>query len=104
MSNTAKGSVSQVMGPVVDVIFEEGSLPSIYNALTMQNGEKTLTVEVVGLRRYASFEELYAHEAHTTLGYAMDEAAHPSDMSQYYDTTEIERYGVLAIEIRRISQ
>ena len=46
MSNTAKGRVSQVMGPVVDVCFEEGCLPSIYNALTMQNGNKTLTVEV----------------------------------------------------------
>ncbi len=46
MQETAKGSVLQVMGPVVDVCFEEGSLPSIYNALTMQNGEKTLTVEV----------------------------------------------------------
>ncbi len=46
MSNVARGRVSQVMGPVVDVAFEEGYLPSIYNALTMQNGEKTLTVEV----------------------------------------------------------
>ena len=46
MSQIAKGCVSQVMGPVVDVTFEEGFLPSIYNALTMQNGEKTLTVEV----------------------------------------------------------
>ena len=46
MSNTAKGVVSQVMGPVVDVTFEEGFLPSIHNALTMQNGSKTLTVEV----------------------------------------------------------
>ncbi len=46
MSDTAKGSVAQVMGPVVDVRFEEGFLPSINNALTMQNGEKTLTVEV----------------------------------------------------------
>lgn len=46
MSKEAKGTVSQVMGPVVDVSFEEGALPSIYNALTMQNGEKTLTVEV----------------------------------------------------------
>ncbi len=63
-----------------------------------------LTVEVIALRRYASFEELYAHEAHTTLGYAEGEMAHPSDMSQYYDIDEIERYGVLAIEIRRISQ
>ena len=46
MSEIARGSVSQVMGPVVDVVFEEGFLPSIYNALTMKNGEKTLTVEV----------------------------------------------------------
>ena len=46
MSDTAKGKVLQVMGPVVDVSFEEGSLPSIYNALTMQNGDKQLTVEV----------------------------------------------------------
>ena len=46
MSTLAKGRVAQVMGPVVDVVFEEGFLPSIYNALTMQNGEKTLTVEV----------------------------------------------------------
>ena len=46
MSNNTKGSVSQVMGPVVDVRFEEGFLPSIYNALTMQKGDKTLTVEV----------------------------------------------------------
>ena len=44
MSDKAKGSVAQVMGPVVDVYFEEGFLPSIYNALTMENGEKTLTV------------------------------------------------------------
>ena len=46
MSNTAKGSVAQIMGPVVDVRFEEGFLPAINNALTMMNGEKKLTVEV----------------------------------------------------------
>ncbi|MBE6628095.1 MAG: F0F1 ATP synthase subunit beta [Ruminococcaceae bacterium] len=46
MSDIAKGSVAQVMGPVVDVRFEEGFLPSINNALTMQKGDKTLTVEV----------------------------------------------------------
>ena len=46
MSNTAKGSVSQVMGPVVDVRFEDGFLPAINNALTMKVGERTLIVEV----------------------------------------------------------
>ena len=46
MSIKEKGSVSQVMGPVVDIRFEEGALPAIFNALTMKIGEKTLTVEV----------------------------------------------------------
>ena len=39
MSNI--GYVSQVMGPVVDVKFDEGKLPAIFNALTIENGEKT---------------------------------------------------------------
>ena len=46
MENKAMGIVEQVMGPVVDVYFAEGHLPAIYNALTMQNGKKKLTVEV----------------------------------------------------------
>ena len=32
-----KGHVIQVMGPVVDVKFENGQLPEIYNALTVEN-------------------------------------------------------------------
>ncbi len=46
MSNVLKGNVVQVMGPVVDVRFEEGNLPAIYNALVINMGKKTLTVEV----------------------------------------------------------
>ncbi|MBR2824574.1 MAG: F0F1 ATP synthase subunit beta [Clostridia bacterium] len=41
-----KGVVAQVMGPVVDVRFEDGHLPTIYNALKMPLGDHTLTVEV----------------------------------------------------------
>lgn len=67
-----------------------------------ETGEMLKTC-VISLRRYSNFEDLYAHEAHSTLGYAPHEVAHPSDMSQYYDMSETERYGVLAIEIRRIS-
>ena len=40
------GKVVQVMGPVVDVRFNEGELPSILNALTIPIGDRTLTVEV----------------------------------------------------------
>ncbi|MBQ9743710.1 MAG: F0F1 ATP synthase subunit beta [Clostridia bacterium] len=46
MENNNTGYVSQVMGPVVDVRFDDGRLPTIYNALTIQNGDKVLTVEV----------------------------------------------------------
>ena len=44
MENT--GIVTQVMGPVVDVRFENANLPAIYNALTIPIGDRTLTVEV----------------------------------------------------------
>ena len=40
------GKVIQVMGPVVDVLFNEGELPTIYNALTINVGQRVLTVEV----------------------------------------------------------
>ena len=46
MDNTKPGRVSQVMGPVVDVCFEEGFLPPINHALTIPIGDNTLTVEV----------------------------------------------------------
>ena len=40
------GKVIQVMGPVVDVRFNEGELPAILNALTVNIGETVLTIEV----------------------------------------------------------
>src|SRR5699024_8824810 len=46
-----KGHVLQVMGPVVDVQFENGQLPEIYNALTVEieragEAPELLTLEV----------------------------------------------------------
>ena len=46
MKERKPGKVAQVMGPVVDARFEEGSLPAIDNALTIDMGNRTLTVEV----------------------------------------------------------
>jgi len=46
VENFRIGKVTQVMGPVVDVRFNEGELPAIYNALTVPVGERILTVEV----------------------------------------------------------
>ena len=46
MEKLTVGKVVQVMGPVVDVKFNEGELPEILNALTIPVGERKLTVEV----------------------------------------------------------
>ena len=40
------GKVIQIIGPVLDVQFEDGQLPSLLNALTVENGDKTITMEV----------------------------------------------------------
>ena len=45
-NNRTIGKVIQVMGPVVDVKFQEGELPEILNALTIQMEGRVLTVEV----------------------------------------------------------
>ncbi|MDD5067995.1 MAG: F0F1 ATP synthase subunit beta [Candidatus Pacebacteria bacterium] len=42
----SKGKIVQIIGTVVDVEFEEGSLPLLYNALTTGEGEKMVTLEV----------------------------------------------------------
>jgi F-type H+/Na+-transporting ATPase subunit beta len=43
----SKGKILQVMGPVVDVIFEEGNLPAIYNALVTENQGNKLVLETL---------------------------------------------------------
>ena len=41
-----KGIITEVQGPVVDVLFPEGHLPFIKDALTVQNGGHTCVMEV----------------------------------------------------------
>ena len=40
------GKIVQVLGPVVDVVFENGKLPAIKDALEVQNGDKKCVMEV----------------------------------------------------------
>lgn len=40
------GKICQVIGPVVDIEFDPERLPSLLSAITIQNGEEQLTVEV----------------------------------------------------------
>lgn len=46
MARYVAGKVTQVIGPVVDVRFNAGEVPAINTALHVQNGDKTLVLEV----------------------------------------------------------
>ena len=46
MTQKKPGKVSQVIGAIVDVAFEEGHVPAIYTALKLQNDGKDLVLEV----------------------------------------------------------
>ncbi len=45
MSNLNTGRIIKVIGPVIDIRFEDGQLPKLLNALEIQNGDRKLTVE-----------------------------------------------------------
>ncbi len=40
------GAVTQVMGPVLDIRFEEGQLPKLLNAVEIPHGDRTIVAEV----------------------------------------------------------
>jgi len=42
----ATGKITQIMGAVLDVVFEDGELPRILNCLEVQDGESRCTLEV----------------------------------------------------------
>ena len=46
MSEKNIGKVVQVIGPVLDIRFEDGKLPELLNAIEIQNGDKKITAEV----------------------------------------------------------
>ncbi len=46
MSQHNTGTVVQVIGPVLDIRFEDGELPALLNAVTVECGDRTITLEV----------------------------------------------------------
>ena len=46
MATKNKGTVVQIMGPVMDIRFENGNLPALLNAIEVFNGADKITVEV----------------------------------------------------------
>ena len=67
-----------------------------------RDASRSMTVEVVGLHRFASFDALYEALPLDKCGYRADEieTASPSDMEAYYSKEEQRQNGVVAIEVR----
>lgn len=74
----------------------------IADIITFTNNQtqEQLSVEVVNLYRFDSFDELYKNFDKTRLGYSQDEIANPKDMERYYSPDIIKKYGVLGIQIK----
>jgi F-type H+-transporting ATPase subunit beta len=60
------GKITQIIGPVIDIAFEN-HLPAIKNALTVKNGNETITLEVA---QHLGLSEVRAIAMSTTDGLA----------------------------------
>ena len=68
---------------------------------TNRDTNEKLSVDIINLHKYPSFEELYKHFDKVEMGYNKDEPAESKDMEAYYSKEEQDKYGVLGIEIRK---
>lgn len=68
---------------------------------TNRDTNEKLSVDIISLHKYPSFEELYKHFDKVEMGYNKDDIAEPKDMEAYYSKEEQDKYGVLGIEIRK---
>lgn len=69
---------------------------------TNKDTNEVMLTQIDGIFKYSSFEELYKHFNKSDLGYFLDEEANYSDMDKYYSKDEQNKYGVLAIKIRKV--
>ena len=83
---------------------EKRRLLNINDLIEFTNREtnEKMLVKIVNIYHYPSFEELYKHFDKISLGYKENEIANPCDMEMYYSKEEQNKYGVLAIEIKKL--
>ena len=79
-------------------LIKVGDIIRFSNRVTLEE----LDAEVINLYSYPSFEELYKHFDKVSMGYDVNEVANPNDMEQYYTKENQEKYGVIAIEIKKV--
>ena len=67
---------------------------------TNTSTNEVLSCVVTNLYKYSSFDELYLHHDKKSIGYLENEIANPKDMLVYYSQENIDKYGVLGIEVK----
>lgn len=73
-----------------------------YIVFTNIDTSESFKVLVVGLYKFNDFKSLYNHFDKERLGYKEEDKAYPEDMEKYYSKDDINRYGVLGIEIKLV--
>ena len=63
--------------------------------------QEKMSCIVVNIHGYPNFAELYKNHCKISIGYKEEEKANPDDMLKYYTTEQIEKYGVVGIELAR---
>ncbi|MDO4963492.1 MAG: ASCH domain-containing protein [bacterium] len=81
---------------------EKRSLVKIGDTIefTNRSNEETIIVDVIDIKKYNSFEELYSHFNKIEMGYNEEDIIDPKDMEKYYTKEEQDKYGVLGIVIK----
>lgn len=97
--NSVKAGTKNVVMGLLD---EKGQKLSIGDLIIFINTEtkEELMSEILDLKQFDSFEDLYANYKKTNIGYKNDEVANPNDMLTYYSAKDIRKFGVIAIEIK----
>lgn len=83
---------------------KKGQLLKINDLIEFTNREtqEKMLVEIENIYHYQSFDDLYNHFDKVSMGYDENEVADPKDMEHYYSKEEQQKYGVLAIKVRKI--
>lgn len=83
---------------------EKRQLINVGDTITFTNVDtmECFDAKVINLHKYDDFGELYKRFDKVRLGYKEDDKARPEDMEEYYSKEEIDKYGVVGIEINVI--
>lgn len=68
---------------------------------TNTTSQEKITCRVINIYKYPDFATLYENHSKLSIGYREDENADPDDMLMYYSRQDIEKYGVVGLELQK---